>query len=644
MPDLSLKKILIRNWMTCREAALEFPSHGLVWVSGVVGAGKTALGEAICRTLIGVGGRFSRLGEFSSHEKGNLYVRLEAELKGRPLVVESGHRCSELSKTGEGLRFTYDGRRVERGHIEETRQELTQAVRVSPKLARWAVFIDGAKLEFSDLPEKDAVELLMESLAQPPWTQWHENAKKTMASFETGLAQAETEHATATRQRATAASGLESAKKDLDKAKMDYAGAVEKQAPELIRKKARLEEFKAAAATARQRLTEIKDVIRQLEEANATEYHQLEIERQAFVDKLAQEKGGMKMAVDVHSQIAAEVRQANKSLSDMLAVPASCPKCNRPWDQAHSEQEIASARAAIAEANSRLAAAAQMKANVEKISSDLHDKIEAIDQISGGLRKKVRTKIDAVSRDAERLEEERDNADSDAADVLEAIRGLEQGPSTSGMERAEAIVNERAAALEKAEKATLTASAAIVEAQEAVKVVRYWVKAFSPVGVPNMVLKDSISPLNDTSRRISATLTGGTLNVSYDTSREMATGQERAKLVVNVEHRHGTMTRTGNIKGSSKGQSGLTNLIVAETLSAVGNVSSRIGFRWYDEVLNSQEPLIRRATLAYMKELAHRLKILIFIVDHHPEPASYADRILLVDLDEHEATSMKWAT
>src|ERR1041385_1189868 len=103
MADLTLKQVKIRNWTTIREAELVFPDKGLVLVTGLnatsrgnmesIGSGKTSLGEAISRAMLGITGRYQHLGHYSPTQKGNLYVRLDLELNGQPLVVENGYKC-----------------------------------------------------------------------------------------------------------------------------------------------------------------------------------------------------------------------------------------------------------------------------------------------------------------------------------------------------------------------------------------------------------------------------------------------------------------------------------------------------------------------------------------------------------------------
>ena len=68
------------------------------------------------------------------------------------------------------------------------------------------------------------------------------------------------------------------------------------------------------------------------------------------------------------------------------------------------------------------------------------------------------------------------------------------------------------------------------------------------------------------------------------------------------------------LAGSSKGEAGLTNFIIAETLSEVGQISRRVGFRWYDEILPHQDPKVCQSIYSYMKDLAERLGVLVFLV------------------------------
>jgi DNA repair exonuclease SbcCD ATPase subunit len=156
-----------------------------------------------------------------------------------------------------------------------------------------------------------------------------------------------------------------------------------------------------------------------------------------------------------------------------------------------------------------------------------------------------------------------------------------------------------------------------------------------------MVLKDAIQPLNREARRVSSMMTGNTIEVVYGTRRELASGQEKAELVIEVNNTLGSK----ELAGSSKGESGLTNLIIAETLAEVGQVSRRIGFKWLDEVLPHQDQTVCKSIYSHLRELANQLGILIFLVDHNPTAANYADHMLVVEKsreDNRVFSSVKW--
>lgn len=204
---------------------------------------------------------------------------------------------------------------------------------------------------------------------------------------------------------------------------------------------------------------------------------------------------------------------------------------------------------------------------------------------------------------------------------------LEQANDTvddSAWHRAESKLEERQLQKQAAESRLAEASVAKSDAEQAVAVAEYWAEAFSPTGIPNLIIDESIAPLNDVSKRVAFAMTGGIINVSYATSRTLASGKSRSEIQLAVHNLHGA----GSANGSSKGEAGLTDWIVAETLAEVGNVASRVGYRWYDEIARSQDGCIRRSLFSYLRDLSRRLGILFFVVDHSPEVANYADHVL----------------
>jgi len=149
---------------------------------------------------------------------------------------------------------------------------------------------------------------------------------------------------------------------------------------------------------------------------------------------------------------------------------------------------------------------------------------------------------------------------------------LNKGPSDSNLVKAQGILDSKQASLVEYEEKLVNVTAELEENQELCKVVEYWSGAFNSSGIPNMVLSRSVDPLNQVSMALSHRMSGGTLGISYETTKELTSGAEKNCLNIKVKNSRGASRVTGN----SKGESGLTNLIVAETITEVGRVSSRI--------------------------------------------------------------------
>jgi DNA repair exonuclease SbcCD ATPase subunit len=215
---------------------------------------------------------------------------------------------------------------------------------------------------------------------------------------------------------------------------------------------------------------------------------------------------------------------------------------------------------------------------------------------------------------------------------------LSKGPSNSGVVKAQGVLDSKQVSLVEYEGKLASVQSELEENQQLCKVVEYWSGAFNSSGIPNMVLSRSVDPLNQVSMALSHRMSGGTLGITYETTRELTNGADKNCLNIRVKNSRGA----SRVAGNSKGESGLTNLIVAETITEVGRVSSRIGFRWYDEVVNSQDPKVRKCILAYLKETAQRLGILIFVVDHHPEVSAYADHVLRATKSKEGVTTFSW--
>jgi DNA repair exonuclease SbcCD ATPase subunit len=180
-------------------------------------------------------------------------------------------------------------------------------------------------------------------------------------------------------------------------------------------------------------------------------------------------------------------------------------------------------------------------------------------------------------------------------------------------------------------------SGELSESEQMISVIKYWVGAFGAAGVSNMVLREAIGPLNEIARRVSHAMTCGMLEISFSTQRELATGEDKDELVVNIKNVFGS----DDLDMSSKGERMLANLIIAETLSELSQASSLVNFSWYDEVARGLPPHVRAVLYQYLKEKAERGRQLIFVVDHNNESASFADHTLLVE-KKANGTTFRW--
>jgi DNA repair exonuclease SbcCD ATPase subunit len=634
--------------MTIRKAELEFPEKGLVLVVGrniassgkmeSVGSGKTALGEALSIALAGVEGRFSALGRYSYKEKGDMYVKVGAELTGKPLTIEIGHKCKELSQSGEGIRYVHgEASPVERGKPVETRNELTGIIGVTPELAQWTVFIDGDKLRFNKQSERKAVNLLMTALRQPSWDAYQKQAVAVMNDAKAKLEHAKGVHSN-TQQEIT---DCQESLNQVTQEEKDETAALAKEE----------KDFKSEAKTTQDSITtheeeikklqdrqkEIKKTLKELEDKSAKDFADLEKEKATHSTKVTQHQIKRTKLVEGRASIKGEWQAASKTLVDMQSEPEKCPTCGKKWDKEHSASEVKAQEKIVAEWKQKYDDETGSITTVDENISSENALIQKVDDKIRKLRTPARNSV--LSQEYEQNDESISSRTTSVTGLKLRLQILKQGPDRSELQRLQTIKTERQKALTEAKNALENAAQGLVETEALVQVASYWYEAFGPTGIPNMILGEAIKPLNEIAKRISLLMTGGTIAITYETSRELSSGDTSAELVVKVDNKIGSK----RAEGSSKGEAGLTNLIIAETLSEVGSVSNRIGYRWYDEILNSQDQTVRRSIMSYLRDLAQRLGILIFVVDHHQEVASYADYVLTAEKTAQGTTELYWS-
>ena len=380
MPDLSVKSILIRNWATIRECHLEFPEYGIVLVTGQnltshgklksVGSGKTTLGEALSRTLLGVPGRAANLSSYSRDGKGDTYVKVEAIARGHPLTVEMGYKTASMSKTGEALRFT-SGETVERSHIDLTRAELASVIGIQPELSRWTIFVDGDALKFNRLSQKESVELVMSSLNQPPWSDYQENVRKVLLSLREEAQNAHHSLSEARQAIETAQTGLEQAETSLKAAKDEYTEAqstARQKSAESLRKS---EEWRKKASETTTGMDSIKKQIKSSEKLVAEELGEIEIARKKLRSQIAVADAEQEKALTSKTKAQTDQENAEEELNRLKETPKVCPTCKQKWPVDPAKE--------IDKAVQKERAAATRLASSEEILTEARAKRKALD-------------------------------------------------------------------------------------------------------------------------------------------------------------------------------------------------------------------------------------------------------------------------
>lgn len=636
MADLKLKSIQIRNWMKFRNVHLNFPERGLVVVTGhnlasngalqSVGSGKTGFGEAICHTLLGVSSHFDHVGDYSLDTNGDTYVCLEADFLGKPLKIEMGYKCKELKSSGEALQYTYgEGQPKSRGRVEQTRDDLLKLLGIPQLLARWTVFVDGDDLKFNRLSQAECVELVMSALRQPPWSDYHEASKKVLGKFKQAVAKDEATHAEATRRVRDAEQDVEDAQNEVDTQAEAYRQRKAKNDKIIKEHVIAIADKEIEVVKKQERRAVIAKLVEESVKAKAGAYHALEIEANTINDRILSLRSKLRPLVAEKDAAAKAHTQAETAHSNYKNSAKVCPTCRRPMTAPIDETRLAG----LAEAVENAQAIVDEK---QKAYDALQGKIQAQQDLLEQNRLKtaalgVEEEMENLRSEDEQLEDAISETQNEIHRMQLTITNARTAVSDAALKEAQATLKERVRVLAQAKEAVDKASAEMASSGAMLGVLEYWNMAFSPYGIPNMVLRDAIAPLNREAKRVSTVMTGGTIDVTYDTRKELSSGMEKAQLVVKVDNKLGSQ----DLRGSSKGEAGLTNFIIAETLSEVGQVSRRIGFRWYDEVLPNQDPVVCRSIYQYLRQVSNRLGILTFLVTHDPNAANYADHVLVVE-------------
>jgi DNA repair exonuclease SbcCD ATPase subunit len=160
------------------------------------------------------------------------------------------------------------------------------------------------------------------------------------------------------------------------------------------------------------------------------------------------------------------------------------------------------------------------------------------------------------------------------------------------------------------------------------EVLEFWKQAFSPSGIPSMLIDESIPFMNSTISEILDLFTNGRYIVSFDTLSTIKSGEYRDKISVNVLD---TQTRANSRIQLSGGQ---TRMIDIATILTLGELQSKIqmvkfNILLFDEIFDSlDEENINNVGKILSKIKSGRT---IFIISHkHPDQLDADETINLM--------------
>jgi DNA repair exonuclease SbcCD ATPase subunit len=162
-------------------------------------------------------------------------------------------------------------------------------------------------------------------------------------------------------------------------------------------------------------------------------------------------------------------------------------------------------------------------------------------------------------------------------------------------------------------------------ALEDVELYQFWKDAFSPKGIPSMLIDESIPFMNIKVSEYLEKLTNGRYLVSFDTLAETKGGEFRDKISVHVLD---TQTRASSRIQLSGGQ---TRIIDIATILTLGDLQSNIqdikfNILLFDEIFDSLD----EENIGFVSKVLSNMKVgkSIYLISHRHEDQLEADEIL----------------
>jgi exonuclease SbcC len=163
------------------------------------------------------------------------------------------------------------------------------------------------------------------------------------------------------------------------------------------------------------------------------------------------------------------------------------------------------------------------------------------------------------------------------------------------------------------------------QTKEDVEIFEFWKAAFSPTGIPSMLIDEAIPFMNKKVSEYLDKLTNGRYVVSFDTLAETKKGEFRDKISVNVLDTH---TRASSRIQLSGGQ---TRIIDIATILTLGDLQSNIqnvkfNILLFDEIFDSLD----EENIGFVSKVLSNMKFgkSIYLISHRHEDQLEADEVL----------------
>jgi exonuclease SbcC len=163
------------------------------------------------------------------------------------------------------------------------------------------------------------------------------------------------------------------------------------------------------------------------------------------------------------------------------------------------------------------------------------------------------------------------------------------------------------------------------ENNELVDILLFWKGAFSPTGIPSMLIDEAIPFMNEKIAEYLDMITNGRYVVSFDTLAETKAGEFRDKISVHVLD---TFTRANSRTQLSGGQTRIIDIATILTLADLNSVIQdvKINIMLFDEIFDSLDD----ENIGYVAKVLNKLKIgkAVHIISHQHQDHLEADEIL----------------